>query len=465
MDSTSSLASYFSRSHRNAILSWLFVAILVGAVVAGVYFDSPEVVLFSVVAVVVIAGPAAKFRDLRMVAPWYFVALVCLPILIEAFVPITLATDIVPSLAVATLGLLITVEVDRFTSLRLVPWFAVTLTVLLTLSMAGLLNILRWSSDVVFSTTFLLDGRSVDAVNAAVMIEFIYATVAGLLAGVIFHMYFRRASDGESTADVPSTAGSSSIDSTAKGCVQEIPNNETDQILARKHETTAEFEEETKNVESVRLSDRLGIATRRQVQLVRFMQIALVAILAYGLWSQQIAVVTNAALALGVTFLPAVLKRDYEVSIEPGLILWVVLAVFLHALGTAGLYDMISRWDYLTHTLSATVVAATGYAALRAVHLHSDEVNLPPWALFGCLLVFMLAMSVIWEIMEFFVDQSALLLDMDPILAQHGINDTIVDMIFNLVGSVIVAIWGTVYLTEVSESLASVLEERLGTRK
>lgn len=446
MSATDGLASYFGRSRRNTVLSWLFVAVLVGAVVAGVLFDRPEPILFSSVAIVVVAAPAVKFRDPGVVAPWYFVGLVSLPILWEAFVPISLATDIVPILALATLGLLMTVELDRFTSLRLVPWFAVALTVLLTLAMSGLLNVLRWSSDVVLGTTYLLDGRSQDAVNAAVMIEFIYATIAGLLAGIVFYLHFKRASNAASlTTDRESTEPST-----------------TDRASA--HPTDAEAAGgEPADVEGVVLSDRLGIATRRQIQLVRFMQVALVGVLLYGLWSRRIAVVTNAALAIGVTFLPALLKRDYEVAIEPGLVLWVTLAVFLHALGTAGLYDVISTWDHLTHTLSATVVAATGYAALRAVHLHSDEVNLPPWALFGSLIVFMLAMSVIWEILEFFVDQGAIRLDMEPILAQHGIDDTIVDMIFNLIGSVIVAIWGTVYLTEVSESLASTLEDWLGT--
>ena len=458
MSATDGLASYFGRSRRNTVLSWLFVAVLVGAVVAGVFFDRPEPVLLSVVAIVVVAAPAIASRDPSVVAPWYFVGLVTLPILWESFAPIPLVTEVVPSLALATLGLLIVVELDRFTSLRLVPWFAVTLTVLLTLAMSGLLNVLWWSSDVVFGTTYLLDGRSQDAVNAAVMIEFIYATVAGLLAGALFYTYFRLASGRKTAPNAPPVPESSRRRLAAEKRSPAAP--ETAPATDRTDAVTGESED----VEGVVLSDRLGISVRRQIGLVRFMQVALVGVLLYGLWSQRIAVVTNAGLAIGVTFLPVLLERDYEVVIEPGLVLWVTLAVFLHALGTAGLYDAISTWDHLTHTLSATVVAATGYAALRAVHLHSDEVNLPPWALFGALLVFMLAMSVIWEILEFFVDQGAIRLDMEPILAQHGIDDTIVDMIFNVIGSVIVAVWGTVYLTEVSESLATTLEDLLGAR-
>ncbi|NGM70543.1 hypothetical protein G6M89_16300 [Natronolimnobius sp. AArcel1] len=426
MGRTNSLAAVFNGSSRNTVLSWLLVVVLGMSLLGGGIFERYEPVLLGAGAIGVIVAPAIKFRDPMIMPPWYFVGLICLPVLWEAFAPQPLTTAIAPSLAVATLGLLLAVELHRFTKLRLVPWFAVTLTVLFALAMGGLLNILRWSSDVLFETAFLLDGRTQDAINAAVMIELIYVTIAGILAGGIFYLYFRTAT---SQSDSPMAAPPVS-------------------------QSAAE------NVEGVVLSDRLGISVTRQIQLVRFMQVVLVGLLLYGVWMLQVPVATNAALALVITFIPAVLERDYHIAIEPGLALWVASAVFLHALGTAGLYDAIAPYDHLTHTLSATVVAAAGYAAIRGVHLHDPTIHLPRWAMFAFTLVFVLAMGVIWEILEFFVDQGALTLGMEPILAQHGIDDTIVDMLFNTLGALIVATWGTVYLTEVSETLASHLEER-----
>ncbi|AGB40009.1 hypothetical protein [Natronococcus occultus] len=420
------LTALFVESSRNTALSWLLLAVLGASFVGGILLGRYESVLFSGVAIAVIAAPAAKFRDPTLMPPWYFVGLICLPVLWETFAPRPLLTAVVPSLALATLGLLIAVELHRFTSLRLVPWFAITLTVLFTLAMSGLLNIVRWSADVLFGTEFLLDGRAQDAINAAVMIEFIYATIAGLLAGAIFYWYFRTGSAHAS----PRMAASSA------------PRTEDE------------------DVEGVVLSKRLGIAKRRQLQLVRLMQLVLVGVLAYGVWTLELPVATNAALALVITFIPVILDRDYHIAVEPGLALWVTSAVFLHALGTAGLYDAIARWDNLTHTLSATVVAAAGYATLRAIHLHGRNIHLPRWALFAFTVVFVLSMGVVWEILEFFVDQGALRLNVDPVLAQHGIDDTIVDMLFNTLGAIIVATWGTVYLTEISESLAEQLENR-----
>lgn len=192
------------------------------------------------------------------------------------------------------------------------------------------------------------------------------------------------------------------------------------------------------------------------------MQVVLGLTFGYGLWSRQLPFLVNAGVALAITFVPALLERDYDIPIEPGLALWITSAVFLHVLGSAGLYGLIPPWDTLTHTFSATVVAAAGYATLRAIHLHTPSIHLPPWATFVCTLVFVLAMGVGWELLEFAVDRSALILGLDPVLAQHGIDDTIGDLIFDAVGAVIVATWGTVYLVAVSEHLALQLERRFG---
>ncbi|MCU4752349.1 hypothetical protein OB919_10170 [Halobacteria archaeon AArc-curdl1] len=431
MSERDQLAGLFLTSAKNTAVSWLLVGVLAVNLLGGVHFGRYESILFSAVAIVIILAPAAVFRDPTIVPPWYFIGLICLPVLWETFAPQPLITAIVPNLVLATLGLLIAVELHRFTSLRLIPWFAVLLTVLFTLAMAGLLNLLRWSADILFETTFLLDGRSQDAINGAVMIEFMYATIAGLLGGTIFYGYFRYVtSNPHPRMSVPTIS----------------PENPPD-------------------VKGILLSNRLGISPVRQLQLVRLMQAFLVVVLGYGVWTLELPIVTNAVIALAITFIPAAMKRDLKLAVDPGLALWVTSAVFLHAIGTAGLYDAFGPWDHLTHTLSATVVGAAGYATLRAIHIHDPAIHLPRWALFAFTVVFVLAMGVIWEILEFMIDQGALMLDMEPVLAQHGIDDTMLDMLFNTLGAIIVATWGTVYLTTIAASLAAQLENRFGTGK
>lgn len=424
-------ADVFVEPPANTILSWFFVLVLGGTAYNGLMADQYEAVLFSLAAIAIVVIPSVVTRDATMMPPWHFLFLICLPTLWEVFSIFPFSIGIVPSLSLATLGLLLMVEVQLLTTLQLTPWFTVLLTSLFTLAMAAVLNIARWTADVLFGTTFLLDGRTQDAINTAVMIEFIAATIAGVLAGVIFYFYF-----------------------------QWISASPHDQRPSQPDSSNREIA-----TESAVLSDRLGISPQLQRQVVRAMQAALALLFGYGLWTIRVPVMVNAGIALAITLIPAVLERDYGIPIEPGLALWITSAVFLHVLGTVGLYGLFPAWDTITHTLSATVVAAAGYTTLRSIYLHDPSIHLPPEAMFVFTLIIVLAMGVIWEVLEFALDQSALLLGVDPVLAQHGIDDTILDLIFNAVGAILVAMWGTVYLTTVSKHLAGYLEKRFGIRE
>jgi len=100
-------------------------------------------------------------------------------------------TSIPVYLSVATIALLLVAEMSWFTSVRMHYKFAILLVAAITLSMSGLWHLLHWLMDINFGTTFLLDGRSQEAINAAVMHEFMYATVTGIVAGAIFGFYLR----------------------------------------------------------------------------------------------------------------------------------------------------------------------------------------------------------------------------------------------------------------------------------
>lgn len=426
MAETDRLAALFTNSTANTVLSWLFVAVLIGALARDVSTGQYGATLLTIVAIAIILAPAVAFRDPTVVPPWQFLGLICLPLLWQVFIPSGPATAIVPSLSTATLGLLFVVELHLFTDLRLVPWLSVVLTVLVTLAVASVRQILRWSADVLLGTSFLLDGRSGMAINRAVMIEFLSVAVAGVVAGVAFYRYFQR------------TPGSPD----SRIAAEDTPPTETPS-------------------EAALISDRLSLSTARQRRIAAVMQAMLGLVFLYGLWTRQLPLLVNAGTMLGITFLPAVLERDYGIPIEPGLALWITSAVFLHALGTVGLYDVLSQWDTLTHLYSATVIAAAGYTTLRVIHLHVPSVYLPPWAMFAFTIVFVVAMGVAWEILEFFADQSARHLGVEAVLAQRGIDDTITDMLFNAVGAVLVATWGTTYLVRLSDTLAAFLEDEM----
>lgn len=190
------------------------------------------------------------------------------------------------------------------------------------------------------------------------------------------------------------------------------------------------------------------------------MRLAIAGVLGVGLATRNVSVVINAAAGLAITYLPAALSRDWGIRLSPGLTLWVTTAVLLHALGMLGLYDDVSWYDHLTHTLSATLVAAVGYATARAVDDYSDAVVLPPRFMFVYILTFTLAVGVLWEVAEFFARISAAYFGVEAVLVQYGLEDTIMDLVFDTVGAVLVALFGTETLSDLVDTLAERLEER-----
>jgi hypothetical protein len=215
----------------------------------------------------------------------------------------------------------------------------------------------------------------------------------------------------------------------------------------------------------MRLRDRIGLTSGRQRQLSRVMQVMLVGIIGLGLERGNPGIVVNATIGLAVTELPALLERDYHIPMNPALTLWITVAVFFHALGTAGLpgsetnfYRSIWWWDHMTHTLSSSIVAAAGYATARAVELHSDGISLPNRFMFVFILLFVLAFGVFWEVIEFAVAGIASLSGTQSVLTQYGLRDTMLDLLFDTLGGLVVAVWGTAHLTDVVGALVKRFE-------
>ncbi|WP_123619520.1 hypothetical protein [Halorubrum sp. CSM-61] len=215
---------------------------------------------------------------------------------------------------------------------------------------------------------------------------------------------------------------------------------------------------------SVRSALRARPSLRTQRRLTRLMQALLVAIVVYGAAFGQPKAITNGGLGLFVTFVPALLERNYDIPLDPWLGVWITSAVFLHTLGSAWFYAQIGWWDHLTHALSASLVAGAGYTTLRAVDLHSDRIRIPPRFAFVFIFVVVLAFGVVWELFEFALDIVADETGVSMPLAQHGLDDTVLDLMYNSVGALIVATFGQAHLSGVAErvreGLYGALDER-----
>lgn len=196
-------------------------------------------------------------------------------------------------------------------------------------------------------------------------------------------------------------------------------------------------------------AQRIGV----QRTVSRLLQLAIAALLVVGLVTANLGVVVNGVVALGVTFLPAMLERDYSLALDPRHTLWLTLAVFLHTVGMTGLYQQVWWWDHVTHTLSATVVAAAGYAAVSALDEYSDAVRFTERFMFVFIVLFTVGLGVFWEVLEFVARELADVVGVEPVLVQYGLADTVVDLVFDMVGAVLVALFGTDELSNLVEDL------------
>lgn len=197
-----------------------------------------------------------------------------------------------------------------------------------------------------------------------------------------------------------------------------------------------------------------------KVQISRLFQGCLLGFIIVGAMEYNAKIAINSFVGLLVTLLPETLERDYDIAMNPWLVLWIVSAILFHAVGTLGLYGNLWWWDHFTHTLSASLVAAAGYATLRALDQHTEDVHIPKKFTFIFILVFVMAFGVIWEVIEFFVTLGTMNLGMETVITQHGISDTLKDLLFNSLGAVIVAVFGSAYLSDTVDIIREKLEFR-----
>jgi len=233
----------------------------------------------------------------------------------------------------------------------------------------------------------------------------------------------------------------------------------------------------------MKLRRRLGISEQAEQQIVKLMEVSLVGFFFIGLYLGETGIIINSAVGLGVIQLPAILERDYHVHMDAGLILWITAAVFFHSLGTIplpaavieavggetdaareSLYSTIWWWDHATHMLSASLVAAAGYATARALDEHDESLTFPPAFMVVFILLLVIAFGVFWVVLEFGISQLSVVLDIGSALAQYGIGDTMLDLCFDATGGLIVAVWGGAHLGGVSDSLREQFSKRSSER-
>ncbi len=191
-DQDDRLARLFRSGRTNALVAWPLVGIL-GLVFIESVLDADWLWALFVFAVgCIVLLPPLGYRSSRVMLPWELLVLALAPILMRALLGSELGI-FAYYLSVAGLALIVTVELHMFTRLNLTHWFAVLLVVMTTMATVAAWSIVRWTADTLLGTTFLIEpGMSQEAANDALMLEFLWVSLAGIVAGVLFDAYFRQ---------------------------------------------------------------------------------------------------------------------------------------------------------------------------------------------------------------------------------------------------------------------------------
>lgn len=177
--------NFFRDTRLNTYLSWFITVSIAAVLVESILSLDILWIIFSGLMLAVILLPVIAYRDLRVMLPWELVLIGSIPVIVRTLNISLLSNEVATYFAMAALALIIAVELHIFTKIKFNHTFAVGFTVVGTLALAGIWSVLRYNMDVYMGTSFL-------TTNEALMEEFINATAAGILSGILFDTYFTR---------------------------------------------------------------------------------------------------------------------------------------------------------------------------------------------------------------------------------------------------------------------------------
>lgn len=186
------------------------------------------------------------------------------------------------------------------------------------------------------------------------------------------------------------------------------------------------------------MRDALDVAAHLQVLVL---QGVLVGLMVHGILIDRTSLVFNAGLSLSATFLPFVIWNLGRVALSGWQRAWIANAFFLHAFGIHfGLYRPEYGFDHLSHAAGASVVAAIAYVYYADRYDSRRLGRRGEWLAVGFTLLFVLVMGALWEVAEYGVVQLRTINPEWALIGQGGLQNTILDLWFDLVGAIVVLV-------------------------
>ena len=195
--------------------------------------------------------------------------------------------------------------------------------------------------------------------------------------------------------------------------------------------------------------------------LAYFFQLLIGINVVYAFFFGQYEAMFTGLLMFFLTLIPYVVARRKNVTFPWFVYLLIAMALWFHTAGyIQGYYiTFYPYYDKIAHLVSGTAVAMLGFLGVVFLDKYWN-MNLRTLFIVGFTIIFGMALAGFWEIYEYLVDKITGGSFAGPM--QHGLDDTMLDMMFVLAGSIIVSILAVLYFkTHLKEDITGFLSGNL----
>ncbi len=171
------------------------------------------------------------------------------------------------------------------------------------------------------------------------------------------------------------------------------------------------------------------------------MKLILIGSFPYSVYKGDYLYSIAAVVAIALSLTPSIIERNYRVTLPFELDFLITLSIFAHIFFGEQMhfYERFWLWDKILHVYGSAVVSLLAFILVYTFHSTGKlRLTLPFIGLFT--IVFTLAVGGLWEIGEFTVDK---LLGLNT---QRGLDNTMWDIINNLIGGTLAALLGMLYV-------------------
>lgn len=168
-----------------------------------------------------------------------------------------------------------------------------------------------------------------------------------------------------------------------------------------------------------------------------FLRIVSLILLVIAFYKKDLLGVIACSITVLISFIPTILERDYKINLPWALDLLMASALLLHVGGyTFNIYNMIPGYDTITHFISSIFVSFMAFVIIYILDKYWEGLCMDTYALGFVVVIFTMAMGVVWELFEWAVDS------VFGINMQWGLQDTMKDLLVDSMAGLIMGIVG-----------------------